>query len=213
MTYCTYGDVKLLTNISTSDVSNTDITSIISEATKELNRLINVKVVRERVFYVDAVRKNTLDSSNTTFYVQNWEGKFLADLNNDGTVSTDDVKVFQVDSNNTETELTVSTITHDEGKFVLDSAPTSGVRLYVTYEWSYKDVATPDPLVGLACKFLTAAYCYAKLNIGRAPIFSVGNKKIYRHMDSFEHYYQRFEKVVYSINDSMYASADSTETF
>jgi len=202
-----------LTNISTSDISNSDITSIIDEATKELNGLINVREVRENIGYIDSTRKNSIDSSNTTFYVKNWEGKFLADMNNDGTVSNSDIKVYQVDSNGTETELTVSTITHNEGKFVLSSAPVSGVRLYVTYEWCYKDVSTPDELIKLACIFLTSAYCYAKLNIGRAPQFSIGNKKIYRHMDSFEIYYQRAMKLVNSINDSMYEAVDSTTTF
>lgn len=202
-----------MTNISTSDVSNDDITSIIAEATKELNRLINTKEIREPIGYLDSTRKNSIDSSNTTYYVKNWEGKYLADMDNDGTVDTSDVKVYQVDSNGTETELTVDSITHNEGKFVLSSAPTSGVRLYVTYEWCYKDVYTPDSLVELACTYLAAAYCYAKLNIGRTPQFIVGNKKIYRHMDSFEHYYQRAMKLVNSINDDMYSTIDSSVTF
>ena len=145
--------------------------------------------------------------------MKNWEGKYLADMDNDGDVEISDIIVYQVDSDGVETTPTVSTVTHNGGKFVLSTAPTSGVRLYVTYEWAYKDVSTPDPLVELACTLLTAAYCYAKLNIGRAPIFSAGNKRIYRHMESFDHYYQRFMKVVTSINDSMYASANSTETF
>jgi len=213
MAYTTYTKVALLTNISTSDISNANITSIISEATKELNRMINTKVVRERIYYIDSTRENTIDGSNTTFYVRNWEGKYLADMDNDGDVDTSDVIVYQVDSDGVETELTVSSITHDEGKIVLSSAPDVGVRLYATYEWCYKDVSTPDPLVELACTLLSAAYCYAKLNIGRAPQFFVGNKKIYRHMDSFQHFYDRAIGVIEKINDRMYECADSTETF
>ena len=53
MVYCTYSDVNLITNISSSDISNADITSIIAQATVELNRKINIKVVRERLNHID----------------------------------------------------------------------------------------------------------------------------------------------------------------
>lgn len=213
MVYALYTDVNLLTNISSSDIANTDITSIIAHATVELNRLINVKEIRERVDYIDSTRKNKRDGSNTTFYVKNWKGKFLADRDNDGDVDTDDLIVYQIDSEGTETELTVSTITHDEGKFVLSSAPSSEVRLYVTYEWCYKDVSTPDNLVKLACVYLTASYCYGKLNIGMAPKLKFGNQSIERDMKSPEYYRQMAHSLINSINDSMYASANSTEAF
>lgn len=213
MAYCTYSDVNLLTNVSSSDISDADITSIISKATIELNRKINIHEIREPVYYLDDTRKNSIDSSNTTFYVKNWKGKFLADLDNDGDVDTSDIIVYQVDSQGTETTLTVSSITHNEGKFVLSSAPASGVRLYVTYDWAYKDVSTPDNLVKLACVFLTASYCYGKLNIGRSPRLRIGNKSIERDMDSPDYYRKLAYSLINDINDSMYESANSTETF
>lgn len=193
-------------------MSNTNVTSLIAEAISELNRLINVREVREPVDYIDSTRKNKIDSSNTTFYVRNWKGKYLADMDNDGDVDTDDIKVYQVDSNGNETELTVSSITHDEGKFVLSSAPTTGVRLYVTYEWCQKDVSTPDRLVKMACVFLTASYIYGKLNIGRSPDQSWGNKSIKRDMDSPNYYRKLAMKLVDKINDSSYFIRDSEVT-
>lgn len=213
MALCTFDEVNDLTNVTSSDIIDTDITKIIAKATVELNRLINVKEIRESVDYVDDTRKNLRDGSNTTFYVKNWRGKFLADRDNDGEVDTNDLIVYQVDSNGVETTLTVSSITHDEGKFVLSTAPSTEVRLYVTYEWCYKDVSTPDPLVKLACIYLTASYCYGKLNIGRAPKLKVGNKTITRDMKSPEYYRMMAQSLINSINDSMYASADSTEAF
>ncbi len=213
MVLCTFEEVNDLTNVTSSDIANADITKIIAKATVELNRLINVKEIRERVDYLDSTRKNTRDGSNTTFYVRNWKEKFLADRDNDGDVDTDDLIVYQVDSNGVETTLTVSSITHNEGKFVLSEAPSSEVRLYVTYEWCYKDVSTPDPIVKLACIYLTASYCYGKLNIGRAPKLKVGNKSIERDMKSPEYYRMMAYSLINSINDSMYASSDSTEAF
>jgi len=213
MAYTTVNKVRLLTNLSTSDISDEDVTNLIAEATKELNRLINVKVVREEVLYIDEYRQNKIDGNNTTYYVKNWKGKYLADMDNDGDVDTDDIEVIIADpTNDTETSATVSSISASEGKFVLSSAPSSGKRLYITYEWCYRDPSTPDPLIELACTLLTAAYCYAKINIGRAPQVAFGNTRIYRHIDSFDHYYQRFLKVVAQINNRM-SDYKEAETF
>lgn len=321
MTYCTYEGINTFSNITSSDISNADITKIIAGATKELNGLINIKVSREPVMQIDTTRKNSVDSTNDTFYIQKWDKSF-ADMDNDGIITTNDINVYQVDSDGVETRLPVKTvagcssyqkwgfsaaktinsptglandttaytasisvdgvansisvvgsaaqtmstlideinadltnataswdstsygyikITSDTsgdqcadssisitdtdlfatltninasvetavsgisnkdypGQFVLETAPTNGYRLFVTYEWCYRDISGPDEKIKMACIFLSIAYCYAKLNIGRAPIFAVGNKKIYRDMDSFEKYYQMAMKSINEIN-------------
>jgi len=201
-----------MTNITSSDIANADITSIITEATKELNSLINVHVEREKVEYIDDTRENDINGSNTTYYTKSWKGKFLADMDDDGSVSTSDITVYKVASDGTETTATVSSIDASLGKFVLSSAPTSDYELYVTYEWCYKNPYTPDPLIKLACTLLSAAYCYAKINIGRAPQVAFGNTRIYRHIDAFNVYYQRFLKIVNLINNQLPDSRESEET-
>jgi len=201
MAITTKAKVRLLSNLTTNDISDNDVDSIIVEVTKELNSMINVKVVRERVLYIDNTRQNDVNGSNTTFYVKNWKGKYLADRDNDGDVDTSDVLVHIVSSDGTETTATVSSIDQDDGKFVLSSAPTSDKEVYVTYDWTYRDVSTPDPMVELAATLLTCAYCWLKINTGMAPQQSWGNVKLYRHMDAFNTYYARFLKVVSQIND------------
>lgn len=212
MAYAIYTDVNLLTNLTNSDVVNADVTSIIAEATKELNRMINVREVREKIDYIDNTRENKIDGSNTTYYVKNWKGKFLADANNDGSVSTSDITVYAVTSTGTETTATVSSVDASLGKFVLSTAYSSDYKLYITYEWCYRNPATPDPLIKLACTLLSAAYCYAKVNVGMAPQVSFGNTRIYRHIDSFDHYYKRFLQVVSQINQEMPDYIESSET-
>jgi hypothetical protein len=199
MAFTTYTDVRLMSNLSTSDISNTDITSIITEATSQLNNDINIGVTREFVSPIDSTRENKIDGSNTAYYVQNWYGKYLADRNNDGSVTTADVIVYQVDSNGTETVLTVSAVDDDDCKITLSSAPSSGVQLYITYSYSFVRQGTVDSRVKLATTFLTIAYCYAKINWGRSPSLQFGSTKILRHMDSFKLYYDRYLEVIKQI--------------
>jgi len=206
MVYCTNSQVRVLTNLSTSDISDGDLTSVITYATIQLNHDISTEVVREKIGSIDSTRKNDIDGSNKTFYVQNWEGKCIADADDDGAVEADDISVIDVNTSvdpNTETAATVSTITPASGKFVLTTAPTSGHDLYVTYKWSYADCVTPSPLVRMACIVLTAAYAHAKINWGSAPSISFGNTRILRHMDAFDKFYSQYKKLVMQINNKM----------
>ncbi|MFW6122508.1 MAG: hypothetical protein ACOC80_16635, partial [Petrotogales bacterium] len=185
------------------DIGDDAILKIIAQANRELNRMINVSVTRERVEFIDQTRENDIDGNNKTFYVKNWKGKYIGDKNGDGSISSDDVTVYKVDSQSNETEVAVDSVDSAEGKITLENAPDSGDDLYISYNWCYVDPDTPDPTLELACTLLTAAYCYAKINIGRAPRVSFGNTKLYRHMGAFDHYYSRFEKIVSKLNSSM----------
>ena len=201
MAYTTTTKVRLLTNLTTSQVSDADMTNIILEVTKELNSKVNVQVVRERVEYIDSTRENKVNGTNTTFYVKNWKGKYLADMDDDGDIDTSDIKVYAVASDGTETTLTVSSVDYDDGKFVLDSAPTSDKTLYVTYEWSYFDEVTPDAQLSLAATLLTAAYCYAKVSIGSARSVRMGNVSILKEVsEGFDFYYKRYMDILKSMN-------------
>jgi len=213
MVYCNFGEVNDLTNVTSSDILDVDITKIIAKATIELNRKINVKVEREKVGYIDSTRTNKINGSNTIYYFKNWKGKFLADMNNDGTVTTSDIIVYLISQDGTETTATVSAVDHDNMYFTLTTAPDSSTtsRMEVTYEWCFKDVSTPDPIVKLACIFLTASYCYGKLNIGMAPKQKWGSQTIERDMKSPEYYRQMAYSLINDINDEMYSSADSVE--
>ena len=74
MAYCSYSDVALYTNLTTSDISNANITSLITEATIQLNSDLNVQVIREPISFIDNTRSNDIDGTNKTFY-RNVDGK------------------------------------------------------------------------------------------------------------------------------------------
>jgi hypothetical protein len=133
-------------------------------------------------------------------------------MNDDGSVSTSDITIYLVANDGTETTATASAVDSSIGKITLSSAPSSGYKVYLTYEWCYKNPGTPDPLIKLACSLLTAAYCYAKVNVGYATQVAFGNTRIYRHIDSFDHYYNRFLKVVNQINNQMPDGKDAEHT-
>jgi hypothetical protein len=209
--YCTTDDVRNMTNIDTGDLTNSEITALISSCIKQVNKDLNTVVTRESIDYIDSTRENDIDGSNTTYYVKNWKGKYIGDKDDDGDVDTSDITVYQVTSDGTETTLNVSTITPNSGYFVLSSAPSSGVNLYVDYEWAYVSESTPDPLVVLATTLLASSYAYAKLNIGRAVSASFGDTRFLRHMESWKEYYDRYRTIVNQINERgmiQYGEAD-----
>lgn len=208
-TYCQVNDIRTLTHLNTTDITDASLYDIIKLAMAQLNADINVKITREYIEYIDDTRQNKIDGSNTTYYIKNWSGKYLADSDNDGDVDTSDITVYAVASDGTETEATVSTITPNDGKFVLSTAYDSSYKLYVTYEWAYASEYTPDTLVRLACANLAASYAFAKINIGKAPTVQFGNVRVYRHMDSFKEFEKKYRDIVNQINTQMIDWAES----
>ncbi len=203
MAYTTPAKIRLLTNLTTSDISDADVTSLITQATYQVNSDLNVREYRESIRFIDNTRENDINGTNTTYYVRHWNGKFIGDGDNDGDVDVSDITVYQVATDGTETTLTVSSITPTTGKFVLDSAPSSGVDLFVTYEWCYRDESTPDKMVELATSLLTSAFCFEKIERGLAPMQVFGNVKLTRDMEAGNRFYQRYKEIVTNINSEI----------
>jgi len=211
MAYTDITAVRLLTNLTTNDISDANVTSIISYATTTLNAEINTDVIRERVLWLDNTRKNEINGVNTVYYTRNWYGKFLGDSDNDGDVDTSDVIVYQVASDGTETTLTVSAVDVDDNKITLSSAP-NGVKLYVTYNWCYKNPST-DNNIKLATTYLTASLIYEKLNRGLSPEQVYGNVRFKRDMMAGNEYYKKYNQVISRINSKAAGEWAEAEVF
>ena len=155
--YAAYTDINLMTNIDTNDIANADITSLIAEAVSQINDTLNVQVVREPISFIDNTRSNDIDGTNKTVYVRNWEGRFLADMNNNGEITIADVIVYQVASDGTETTPTITSVDDDACSVTLETAPTSSNQYYITYAYSpVRQLASyVDPRLKLATVFLT----------------------------------------------------------
>ena len=198
--YCSIDDVRMLTGLASTDVTDSQLYDLLQFAMAQLNAEINVKIVRELIEYIDEVRENDIDSSNTTYYVKFWKDYYIGDIDNDGSVDTTDITVYQVDADDVETELTVSTITPDEGKFVLSSAPDSSVDLYVTYVRAPLDEDTPHQMIKLACAQLVAALSFTRLDAKKIRSFRIGKVAVTKQSDAYNTFYNQYRRTINDIN-------------
>ncbi len=203
MAYCTYTDVRLVSGLTTNEIADADITSLIAYATTQFNAEVNIRIDRERVEYLDTTRQNKIDSSNTTYYVKNWNGWYLGDLNDDGSISVSDAKFYYVATDGTETEKTISSITHDTGKIVLSAAPATSGTGFITYSKAPIDLSTPNNLVKKAMSELTAALAFTKTDAKKLKNFRVGKIAITTQSEGFKTMYEQYRRTLELIQNRM----------
>lgn len=202
MGYCTVEDVRSISKLTTSEVSDEDLQYIIEQSTFEINRKINIEVTREKIEYIDEVRKNKFDGFNNTYYVKNCKGKYLADRNYDGNVSTSDVLVYIVAKDGVETKIIPQSIVPDEGKFVLSESFDSSNIGYVSYSWSHWDEYTPHQFLNLACAYLSAANSFLKKDTGVQNV-KFGNVSIYKKVSgSYSSFYTKYQALLRDLMSS-----------
>ncbi|MFA5407011.1 MAG: hypothetical protein WC307_06665, partial [Candidatus Nanoarchaeia archaeon] len=152
----------------------------------------------EELLTIDNYRSNTIDGSNTTFYINtSWSNTFLFDRDGDGSLTTSDIVVYAYNSStDTRSTLTVSSIS-EEGKFVLSSAPASGLSLYVTYR--YSRVSLTDPTLKTACILLSNAFAYLKIGANEFDKITMAELKVAKTGKSFDYFNDKYEGVLYKL--------------
>jgi len=169
MGYCSVSDVRLLTDITTDDIGDTDLLSLINLATQMI--IEDLTISRE-----DELLDGNIDGSNTTFSTNYYP---IADIDGDKSVGPGDITVYTwTDSEDPATKSTVpiSTIYPREGIIVLQSAPSKDID-QVTADYSYLFEADLNwEMLKLACAYLTAFLFYVKMytavpiQVARGPI-------------------------------------------
>lgn len=195
--YCSVDEVRQVTNIKASDVSDTDLAALIEFAGIQLNSEMNMDDDDEYIDYIEDSKKNTIDGVNNIFYTKNYP---IADSNNDFRVTVADMEVYSINNLGQKTILEVTQITPKTGEFRLALAP-SNVDLYVTYKHCNRRADLPDALIKFACIQLTAALGYSKMNDGKATRFHMGNLTVFRDTALYEKFYKRYVKLLSDIND------------
>ena len=196
MAWTTPDDVRLITSLNTTEISDADLISFISKAQKEVTNELSLRIIREQVLFIDSTRQNDIDGSNTTFYIKKWKGNYLSDTNFDDSVTTSDVTLFSVDNDSAETSAAPSTITHDLGQWTVSTAP-ENVDIFVTYSYSPFDMDTPNQLVKLACEYLAGAYAFLKRDGGKSKDVKFGNVSIKTgKRQSYASFYNKYKTLV-----------------
>ena len=213
MAFTTIEDVRTMTGLTETQVSDDSITVIITEATKSVCGKINSPIVRERVSYIDSVRTNEINGSNTVFYVKNFN-KFIGDRNKDGTVDEDDVIVYLVSSLNVESTATVSSVDPSTGKITLSSAPASSTQnIYITYDYSdySQEDGEIDAMVEQATLFLASAYSMSRKDMGGSNSVKFGNITINKNLSfGFNQFYNQYKEIIRELNGGVGGIIEST---
>ena len=203
-----FTDIKKVRDITNNKLTRTKVSDsvlneIIEQATATINGKINVEVREEEVRYLDETRKNIInDGTTTTFYVKNGRTNYLADANDDGEVTTSDLRVYKVDKDGIRSELTISSINVEDGSFTLSSAPgTDTAILYVWYSFSFYNVTTPDKLVELLATYLSAAYAYLQKDHNLPSSTKFGNITVNHSQQStaYQKYWNRYRDLLFEL--------------
>jgi len=210
--YCTPTDVRKIANLTTNDISDSDLAEIISYAVAFLNHEINSKIVEEEVRSIDTTRENTIDGVNKTFYVQNSFKWPLGDLNDDGEVTTDDVIVYEYDSEGNKSQVTVDSIDANLGKIVLSSAPASGHKLTITYCYAPLSESEPHPMIRMATAYLAAALAYTKIEAKDFERISIGRLTVAKTESGFDKYFSVYQKYVHFIKSKIMRKVHDEES-
>jgi len=181
MAYCGTADVRAITNLTTSDISNSEIASLIDYATAQINADIGATLY---VKLGDSTYvTGDIDGSNKT-YTLNYSP--IGDMSNDGSVSTADIEVWK--KLNTEDHWekwsgAIASIDDDEmGKITFSSAPETNYDYIVKYVWF--PIPYDHFLLKKACTELTAYLCFLKQNLKDIDSYKIGKvtvKKTTRH--------------------------------
>jgi hypothetical protein len=193
---CTPIDIRDLTGLSTTEMEDSDIIKLIDSAVVKLNSDISEDIIEEELVYGDARRPNTIDGSNTTFYVLVGSKYHFGDLDDDGDIDTSDLVVYEYTDDNQKVLMTVSSFTTsgvDKGKFVLSTAPAQGSTLTVTYR--KQPVIYSSELIKQACVNLVSAMAMSRIDPndfsslqigGLKAVMGVGKKKAEKFIGKYE---------------------------
>jgi hypothetical protein len=199
MVYIIETDVRNITGLTTSDISDVLISSTIVHATAQLNADIQIKVDDERIGTLDNERKNYVNSSNVTYYLR---GKYVGDYDNNGYVSGVDVYFYKLATDGTRNQIIVTSVDDfNTSQITVASAPLASDRVFATYYTSPVQLTPPHQLIKLACAQLSAALCYTRIDANKIQSFRVGKVAVSKQSEAFNTFYKQYKDTINRIRD------------
>ena len=193
----TYQDIRNMTQLTTTEVSNNMIEELISLAGAQLNQDISVRRIEEPIWYIDLYRQNKRDSSNLDFYLlKSWD-YFLGDFNDDGVVDTNDVEAWDYDiANRLKTRITVSAI-DERGKITFASPIDVGHWVKISYR--FMPVSIANPMVKKAVMELASALAYSKIETVGLKKIQLNKLTVERVPIGYKEYFAKYQNTVRQI--------------
>jgi len=198
MAYCTVTDIRNLTNLTTSEISDSTIETLIDYATQEINADIGATLwvrLGDGSYVI-----GDIDGSNTQY---TFRYSPIGDLNNDGTVDVNDIEVWRkasTEDHYSKWSGAIASIDDDEiGKFTFSSAPQVDYDYWLKYVWFPRRFN--DKLITKACAELTAYLCFLKLNLKDITSYKIGKvtvEKTARH-PGLVSFYDRYQQTLCKI--------------
>lgn len=205
MVYATATGVRTLTGLTTSDISDADLTSLGVIADKQVLRDVSVRIILEEM-------EGTIDGTNKEFRAKNRE---FCDTNYDSAVNASDVTVYTMDVDATTgfeeyTSVTVSSVSTINRIVTLSTAPATSVDgVYINYSFAvpnldYAQVVQAANLYTgylaltqiLSANASTESYRIGKLSIDQGSKVSAISKRA-------EELYQRYFQLIKYLNPGL----------
>jgi len=168
MAYATSAQFRRVSNFTTKEISDTDITDLIADADRAIVRLTTTEIYLEQL-------EGDIDGNNTDFKTKHSP---IADADADSDVDGDDVTVYYATYDDTTnwvemgSSQTVTSIQANEGIITMTTAPTTTTAeagVFATYRYTAKGVTDYDILKLASCYYL--AYMVANKLRGKTPNF------------------------------------------
>ena len=193
MTIVSPHDVRLVSDLDEDDISDNKLIELIQYGWEQVITDIGKREVEEEVNYIDSYRKNIIDGTTTSFYVQNSFTRFLGDMDFNQTLDTGDAQLYLYDVDLNRTEATVSAV-DETGLITLDAAVEAGTKLTITYV--HLPVPISHNLMKRACIYLTAAMAYGKLEARDYKSVGFRGLSITRMAQGFNSFYQKYQTII-----------------
>lgn len=192
--YCTVDEFRQVINVKPNEVNDTFLATMIEYAGAELNDDINTRVDEEEVLMISNSKKNEKDGANKVFWTKKYP---LGDRDNDFRVTPSDITAYKIDKDGVRTDLVTTQVNPQTGQFRLEHPLEPSDSLFISYCSAPRSVDPAHRLIKVACIFLTAHWAFAKLNIGKATRFHMGNLTVFRDMQSPDKYYSRYQRMLF----------------
>ena len=204
MGYCLTSDVRLLTGLTDTDISNHDL--------QELINLSSTMMVEDLTIAVtDEEPTGSINGVNNTFEIDKYP---IADTNADKTVSSLDVTVYGWtirDDPSTKSTIAVSNVYSRDGIIITATAPSTSIKqITVDYSFTIEESLNWE-LIKVACVYLTAYLFSIKKFTLMPTTMARGPIRFHYNVKPYDEYLKKYDHMLSLIKSKLHIMKKSQE--